>query len=58
MSQRPEEIQRRVIAEVLGRTVPDGGSASAKALRQKCGLSDLGCLGDGRMWASKIQGPC
>ena len=27
---------------ILGRTVPDGGSASAKALRQKCGLSDLG----------------
>lgn len=27
--------------DILGKTVPDRGSASAKALRQKCGLSDL-----------------
>ena len=41
MSRDLKEVQRSHV-DILGRTVPDGGSASAKALRQKCGLSDLG----------------
>lgn len=40
--QRPEVSPENSHVDILGRTVPDGGSASAKALRQKCGLSDLG----------------
>ena len=40
--QRPEGSPENSHVDILGRTVPGGGSASAKALRQKCGLSDLG----------------
>ena len=39
--QRPEGSPEKSHVDILGRTVPDGGSASVKALRQKCGLSDL-----------------